>query len=322
LAIIYLVNLKFTAIFYLVIVLVIYGVLLIAKGRLKQLFLAAGILSLAFILSTFVLGYPTFVRNYIQMGHPLYPVMGKDKKDIGKILYPADFYGMNRFEKFARSNLATPGQSRAPAKSDIRKPFIDFRLNDMYWYKLLVGEISGFGPANAEIFFLWILSLPLLLVLAFKDRTSRILLGFILAICISVFINPEAWVARYAPQFYLCFIISTVALLLYKNRWVKVFGYTLMTVLFINLIIVTSYYISGQIVFTRNINQAFAKMKKSEQVYVRFGFLVSHRERFKEAHIKFTEDFGFDEDGWTPFPSSYQSTSYRLNTPPVHVDHP
>jgi hypothetical protein len=318
----YLINLKYTAVFYLVIIFIVYGILLIYKWRFKQLFLAVVFVSFSFALGTFALGYPTYVRNYVQMGHPMFPVMGKDKKDIGKILYPADFYGMNRLEKFIRSNLATTGQSRAPAKSDLRKPFVDFRLNDMYWYKLLVGEISGFGPANAEIFFCWMLGMPLMVVLAFRDRSSRILLGLILVICISVFINPEAWVARYAPQFYLCFIACALALILYKKRWVKVFGFTMLTIMGINLVIIISYYISGQVVFTRNINRAFARMKKSEQVYVRFGFLVSHRQRFKEAHIKFKEDFGFDEQGWIPFPHSYQSTSYRLEVPPVHIDHP
>jgi len=311
---VYLTNLKYTGLIYIsVFMMGFLGYILLHKqiGRFFKYSLFIGI---ALVFATCLFGYPTYVKNTIHKGHPLYPLMGKEKKDVAKILYPADFFGKNRFEKFFLSNFGQPAYTRAPSCSVQRKPFIEFNLKYVGDYQSMVSETSGFGPANAEIFFTWLLSFPFVIVLAYRSKFHRALLFLLGVILLSVFINPDAWLARYAPQFYLCLPLIAFGLVSVSKKLYQGTGWLLIVVLTLNIGLIAGLYLPAQIRYTHEINSTFEKLRNIENVRVFFSFIVSHRQRLKESKIEFKEADGYLVETFAPFPNMLGATYYSVDS--------
>lgn len=162
-----------------------------------------------------VLGWNPYMSNLIRMGHPLYPLSeGTEKVFKKEENYPANFLNTNRFERFFRSFYAEPKWARNPETSDLKTLFSHVPL---YTYDYGVPDLAGFGPFTPEVFLLLFpLGLWVLFELKGKERKNAV---FILSVLlIATFINPEAWVMRYVPQFWI-FLVILVLLVLQRVKW-------------------------------------------------------------------------------------------------------
>ncbi len=113
-----------------------------------------------------------YITNWIDYGHPLYPLMGKNPVDIMTYNTPEEFLGRNRFINFIAS------------LAGFEHPTYDAR-------------IGGFGP----------LIIPMLLLclwplIKYRTRIPGYIKLIILLILAGCFIFDTGWWARYVPYFW------------------------------------------------------------------------------------------------------------------------
>ena len=158
------------------------------------------------IMSAFVIAlcnFNPFFTNLIDSKHPGYPLLGKNKIDIITGQQPQNFKDFNRFEKMFYSLFSKTYNGRDTTEFKI--PF--FKTSGEH----LVGtdtRVAGFGYYFGGIIILCML----FVFIHYKElRThSKALLAITLVLG-SVFINPESWWARYAPQLWIVPFILLIA---------------------------------------------------------------------------------------------------------------
>jgi len=217
---IFLVNLKFTGLVY---ALVFCGIGMVFKLIIDRSIPVKLILNLSLmvLLGVFIIGYPTYVRNTMEKGHPLFPLMGKNNvgKEVAEVQYPKDFFTMNRFEKALKSHGSMPLFTDHDHPS-VDKPLFKYdviKSSVPYYRNHQPVEMSPFGPFEAE---LWILFVPLMLLFLWRKPSWKWLL-LIFGLLLSMAIQPEFWNLRYAPQTLLCLGVVCLCLLMDNNPWIQ-----------------------------------------------------------------------------------------------------
>jgi len=217
---IFLVNLKFTGLVY---ALVFCGIGMVFKLIIDRSISVKLILNLSLmvLLGVFIIGYPTYVRNTMEKGHPLFPLMGKNNvgKEVAEVQYPKDFFTMNRFEKALKSHGSMPLFTDHDHPS-VNKPLFKYdviKASVPYYRNHQPVEMSPFGPFEAE---LWILFIPLMLLFLWRKPSWKWLL-LIFGLLFSMAIQPEFWNLRYAPQTLLCIGVVCLYLLMDNNPWIQ-----------------------------------------------------------------------------------------------------
>ncbi|MCP3776528.1 hypothetical protein NLX71_25110 [Paenibacillus sp. MZ04-78.2] len=236
LSIVFLLNIKFTAVAYaaLICLFFIVYVAFTQKGRTemrrpkavqlwqelwrkgsraKRAILTLGATGICAIV---LIGFNPYVYNTINKGHPLYPLAGKEKIDIMTENSPADFVDKNRFEKFLRSYTAMTENPLTPEES---RPTQFWPIDTKAFFRIEYDtRTAAFGPLT-----LWLVTGSLLvwLVTLAADRRLGAAGGIaVFALLLTVFINPEAWWARYVPQLWLVpLLIAAIASI---SRWFPV----------------------------------------------------------------------------------------------------
>ncbi|MFM7596187.1 MAG: hypothetical protein ACKO4Y_08425, partial [Flavobacteriales bacterium] len=234
LAFIMLANIKFTGLIYALALFIVFGVWVVIqqKERIKTtLFKVSFIICMGII----VIGYPTYMRNWVSKGHPLFPIMGQNNegKSIAEVQYPADFFPMNRLEKLIAAHASIPIYTDHEHAS-VRKPLFNKNLileSIPYYKNHQPVTMSPFGPFEGELLVLFI---PLLFLFFLNKRPPELylLLGGIL---LSMIIQPEAWNLRYAPQVLLIFALTLAPLIHDKKTWIRIYS-----LIFIGLFIINS----------------------------------------------------------------------------------
>ncbi len=286
---IYAINLKFTSAVYVTILWAGLFIYQYIKQQKSSAFFTLKVGCTTFLLAIIVVGYGSFVKNTLTKQHPFYPVMGPDNVGhiVARIPMSANFIDKNRFEKMAMSTFAIPTFSRAPLESTFKIPFTKMDLMYVSQFKRPDSEMSGFGPFYAEIFIL--ILILLFLIIGKIPRKARWILGYIaLVICISVFINPEAYYARYAPQFYL------IPICIYFCSFLAVRSKALYTLqIIIGLLFI---YNAGAIIYVNTLYQNTIKkavidelttIKSSEKTVLLYTVWSSSKRRLEEAGIRY-----------------------------------
>jgi hypothetical protein len=285
LALVFMVNIKFTSLVYACVLMAGYVVysFFFRVAWVKQTIFYAGV----FIIGVLVLGYSTYVRNTVQNGHPFYPLMGENNigEQVAKVTMPANFIDKNRFEKFNLATFARPKWARAPLNS-MAKPL--FTVNGIMDYDSFLradGEMSGFGPTYAEMFLM--IAAGLLLLLLFDRKTISlhhlILYGVIMA---SIIIMPAFWYARYAPQIWLLSILFIITLFLSKKtKWLAVI---IMVFTLVNIEMVMQQNFIQFMQQTIILNKTFDDLKSRSQLpEVHGGWVKSVKVKMKEEELEY-----------------------------------
>ncbi len=167
-------------------------------------------------ISFILLGFNPFVTNYLEKGHPFYP-LNTGTQSVFNVAhnYPANFIEMNRFEKFMASLYAQPDWAIQPKSSSIKKLFRPISFES---YSYGNSNLAGFGPILPELL-LFILPLGLWIIIQLNYTVKQGIIYFIGLILLSIFINPESWVMRYVPQFWLIPILCIILLIQHKKTY-------------------------------------------------------------------------------------------------------
>ncbi len=281
----YFINTKFTAV-------LTFGIL--AAGFLaaaifnqnRQVFKKAlWIFVLSFVVGIFVTGYNPYVKNYLQKGHPFYPLMGEEKIDIMKGDRPFKLYPMNSVERFLVSLF-----SESTIQMDSVKIKISFFMKReeaaAFFYPDV--RLAGFGPLFGGVF---ILTLALLIGGLKKFIQRKVFWILIFFVFVSVFLNPEAWWLRYVSQFWL---VPVLALFIsFSGRQTPVEKYLAIGTAFfmvLNVLLVAIPYVYGQTKASHAVRWELRELsREAGPIKVNFNLFRSNRVRLEEYSIPYEE---------------------------------
>ncbi len=211
LAVIAIINLKFTGLVFLC-VLSLFAVVYVLIYKREYLVKFIGAHAVAFLLAVFVFGYNPYVINYIERGHPFYPIMGTEEypsvielsgRDDNEVFEtPHNMQGKRLVVRMFYANFGRP--DNAPyyreRNAELIWPFTS-KISDWNAYYFHETRVSGFGPYFSGIL---VLSFILLLILLKEDKRSRwIVCMTLIAISGSLIFSKHFWWPRFWPQMWL-----------------------------------------------------------------------------------------------------------------------
>ncbi|MGC4113631.1 MAG: hypothetical protein QM765_02995 [Myxococcales bacterium] len=252
-------NLKFTGLVYLGLLLAgsVLALLLERSSSWAALAVSA---SLALAAAVLVFGNNPYITNWATRGHPFHPLEGPadQRIDVMKSQASDRFLAKNRISKLLIAHLsrATNDTTSDPT---LKLPFT-VSARELRAFHSTDVRIGGFGPLFA---------LAVLLGLAgaaahfsslrgdgvpWTQWLSRGVLLGCLTLLGTILVNPEAWWARYAPQIWWIPCGIGLALLSARSQTARRLGWSVVTVLALNLLLVGGSYFSHQVAETRAID--------------------------------------------------------------------
>ncbi|WP_046755604.1 hypothetical protein [Kordia jejudonensis] len=277
-----LINIKFTGIIFAGF---LYGIFLVDgiyfrketfQTHIKQTLLVS-VLAIPFLVGPYMV-------NFSQNGHPLYPVMGKNKINFIQDYEPALVQGKNRVHQLVLSNLASIGNK---GDSYVKIPFT-FTQNELQKTRNGAPRTGSFGVWWSGILLISILYYAFCVVRIgrnFKLSKYEALLGIIILLMV---LNKAGWWLRYTPYFWLAPILLYFSLKRYKTHatFLKVlFGLVLVNTLFTVLISIGLKYKDGN-----ELKNTLHQLAKQQQpIKVDFDNYLGNKVLFKEYGIKFEE---------------------------------
>lgn len=284
-------NIKFTAIAYVGIFTLSFFIYLLWNKK-YQLFRKL-LFPLAFTIAigVFLVGYNPYVTNTIKYEHPFHPLMGKQKVNIMKGNFPIGFAEKNRFEKFFVSFFSHTdnagsweGTVRTPR---LKLPFTLSGL-DINFAWVEDARIAGFGPFFSGIAISSVLLL--LLLFRFKNKSeSKNILFLIGSLFASIIIMPEAWWARYVPQFWFIPLIILIWSENVRSKWINFLRVFLYVFIILN-IGCSLLSIPHRLFMSQHADHQVAQLKAiGKPILVKWGGAKSNRIRFEENNIPYKE---------------------------------
>lgn len=249
-----------------------------------------------FIVAVFITGFNPYITN-LKMGHPFYPLSGPDKVDIMTNNTPEFIRDKNIVQKFIGANYGVPGIFNEKqliwqnSPEELASKFIQ-GLELSYAYDLAVG---GFGPLTSVfITFIFISSIYLLFKLRNEQKT---LYKFILiAIGLTIIINPECWWARYVPQIWLLLCMNIFFLFTIISDKKYNFNKILGSLMIVFVILSSSFplYTSLSLGYktTQRANKFYEALRQEAEgktVKVNWGWYNSTRIKFMKNNINYEE---------------------------------
>lgn len=188
-----------------------------------------------------VLGYTSYVSNYLEKGNPLYPLVGEEKVDIMSYSQPNTFSEMSNPEKSIRSLFGKSANISASSMSvpEVKIPFW-VSLSEIKSCMNTDTRVAGMGVWFSSIF---ILALVVDVLFLWKNRKKRkvevLLCTAWLCTSLAMFLFvPGGWWMRYSAHLYFFVILSMIAVAKWlegnSNRWKKAIAILLFCVIGIN----------------------------------------------------------------------------------------
>ena len=286
-----LVNLKATALVYLVIFLAGYLVWLAFSRRKRESWRVLATVTVSIILGVGLVGYNPYLTNLIHKGHPFFPFAGKGAIYFTVLMQgqrPSNFEGANRFERLILSVFSQTENATAPSASRWKIPF---SIHPQELQALREGygtRVGGWGPLFGGAVLLSLLILGGAAITAFRASFwSLWAAGCVVA---SVLVTSEGWWARFAPQLYLLPVIAVVASITVGKAWLRHLGAALFLVLLANTILLGSLYLDSNYTDSRRVDAQLEEWAgRKVRIVAYFWWFRSNRIRLAEHGIPWRE---------------------------------
>ncbi len=173
------------------------------------------------IISVGIIGFSSYTKNFIDHGHPLYPLSGKGHVDNMVVQeQPKSFKDKNHIEIFLIS-LFSKGQNTSPVYSEenvepeLKIPFT-FSKEEIKNYTIPDIRMAGFGPLYSGIFIISVIVGIIMVVKFIKYKQYNLLVPYLIVIGITAFLliilDGNYW-ARYIPYVFVIPVVSIIYLL-------------------------------------------------------------------------------------------------------------
>lgn len=237
-----------------------------------------------------VIGYNPYVTNTVYYGHPFYPLYGGGTQtmDIMTSNSPQGFMQMNPLEKLYVATFSRSTNNFDREEPALKIPFT-VELGELrpFVYGADI-RIGGFGPWFSGI--LVVAVLTLVSMCAVRAKEMMYVAGLVASIMLTVLINPEAWWARYVPQFWLVPIIIAAAALLDAKRIIRYLGVALAGAVIMNIGLVSYPYILGNYYCTQDLDRQLKQIAEQQPITVCFGDFTSNYTRFERWGIDYADE--------------------------------
>ncbi|PWH84455.1 hypothetical protein DIS18_07995 [Algibacter marinivivus] len=270
-AIVGLLNVKFTGIVFLV-VFSGFGFIYVLLKNKALIFKYIGFHTLAIALGLIVFGFNPYVSNLQKRGNPLYPILGskgypsqleQGKDGNEKHETPLNMKGKSLPFRFFYAHFGKPGNAPYDNQdnAELAIPFIS-SISSWRAYRFHETRIAGFGPFFSGILILSILYLFYLL----RHNKSKRLLVLIAysAIISSLLISKHFWWARFAPQIWLIPIVP-MFIGLYSFKKKRIFNYGLISLTVANALIVLFIHMHWEALATLKVKEELSLIKKEKK---------------------------------------------------------
>lgn len=283
------VNIKFTGVVYAVACIGLAGgwLWLLKNRHLYGKFAKTSIMGL--FIGICVIGYNPYVTNTVYYGHPFYPLYGAGPQtmDIMTSNSPQGFMQMSPLEKLyvASFSMSTNNFDREGPRLKI--PFtVTWEELKPFVYGADI-RIGGFGPWFSGMLILTGMILVLFLVLRVKNGLYG--MGLAASIMISVLINPEAWWARYVPQFWLVPVIIAAIAASDTRKTIRYAGVIFSAVIIVNIALISYPYALGNYYCTQSLDRQLQQLAEKGGIQVTFGDFTSNYARFTKWGIDYID---------------------------------
>lgn len=281
------VNTKFTGLVYIALLVPVYvGLLWHWQGWRPLRGHAVG-LSMALCIAVLVVGANPYVTNTVRHGHPLHPLAGAQTIDIMAMQHPAGLIAGDRLGNLLRATWARSENVIAPQPYRPKWPhqvdwqeFVSFADAEV--------RVAGFGPLFAAGL---VMAAAAWLLLLWRDRRAAgWALVVIVPIVASVFVNPEAWWARFVPQFWLVPVAVGFVASVARYPLAAMTGRVLLVLLAVNAALIALTSTRANLGRTAAVRAQLGRLAAMPQpIPVRFGQFYSNRVRLREAGILYVD---------------------------------
>lgn len=200
-------------------------------------------------ISILIVGFGSYTKNFLDYGHPLYPLKGKGHVENMVVKeQPKSFETKNNAEIFLTS-LFSKGVNSSPSYSseniqpEIKIP-LTFTKEEINNYIIPDIRMAGFGPLFSGAFIVSFILFILAIIDFIKNKKWDLLITFSIILGISMllilFLDGSYW-ARYIPYLYFIPIITIIYGLLNK-KFKKYLSICILIILFVNSILVLKSY--------------------------------------------------------------------------------
>ena len=220
--VIFCINIKFTGLAYGGIFCFLFFCIWCIKAYLNVDFKTTFIKNIIFYIVTcsiaiFIVGASSYLTNFIEKGHPLYPLAGEEKIDIMSSNEPYIFKNMPTSQKLFISLF---GETTNKLDYEFDKPKMLFSVSDEeVFYCGYDARIGGFGPLFSGVLVISLLVVIISLSVLYKRNKYwfAIFALVIATIFLMLLLITESWWARYSPYLYLIPIFAIVFMYLLYN---------------------------------------------------------------------------------------------------------
>lgn len=274
-AIIICINLKFTGLVYagmFCIMFFVYWLIRAFKeGNFKEAFIKYMIYYVTVVLiAVCIVGFSSYVQNLFVKGHPLYPLMGKDKVDIMTYNEPKSFITRGPIDKFFTSMFAVSEniQSNNTDRDPVLKVPFTFSIKELKQFARPDTRMAGFGIWFSGIFVFTIIGIGYVIFTLLKKKSYEefgLLLAFLLVCTLLVLITDGSWWARYVPYIYLLPILLVYLLAKTETKVNKIIAFIMSALLFANIGAVSISQFAYQYITRNDIAKKIIEMKSIEE---------------------------------------------------------
>jgi hypothetical protein len=283
------INVKFTGILYIG---CFTGILLIVLLFRKKTSFRPVLLAVLFsgIAGIVLIGFNPYVTNFINNGHPFWPIMGKNKVDIITAEYPNSWRSLNRFQKLGLSLLTHTDETtlweNPNQEVDLKIPFT-FNKTDIRYSCTPLVKMGGFGPLFSGILMLSVILLTWTVLKPYPKDKRYFLYVVLATLTGTVFIMEDACILRYVPQFWFIPVIIALASEFSVVKGISYLRNTIYVCLVVNICF-SALSIPYNFVQTAKVYAQLKEMKKNGQVIpVYFGSMRSNRIKLEEKNIPY-----------------------------------
>lgn len=290
----FLINLKFTALAYAGLewfcILLLYFVY---RRQSFKLCLFASFIAMFF--SVMIIGFNPYITNIMRHGHPFWPVRGEYALNVMAAGGDDEFLNQSRVIKLFEAAFS-PSYNHEMSMEQVQYKIPgNIHVSEIRALAKTDTRMGGFGVWFSLGVILTVISSAYLL--KFHKGKFKPWLIVIAWLLLSVVINPESWWARYAPQFYVIFLL--MAFLTVKgcqNRYGKFIGMAAVVVFFLNSMFCFVIHVGYEGAIQIRIGKAMHAMQSAApiEVYSSGNFdsaLVNYFQRYDVPyHVTYVDD--------------------------------